>query len=243
MNHSTKYLAGLVTLVSVFFSCGDDDGEEPLVITVDSAAEYVAASMAVATYGAVYNMNYVSDEIIERIDCNESQSEVRTDSETSSNGEIMAMFTISESYSLVCSENTEVINYNFNADQTTTSERLDSDGQILGAWAIGGAEAESSTLIYDGNYTRTSEWTYNLEDNHTDDVTTSFVYNEVKANKDDNIIFEGTSTFSLIGNSTVYEPFSYEGDIVFQANNISIATFSTGEQYEIDLNTGEVTPL
>jgi hypothetical protein len=74
-------------------------------------------------------------------------------------------------------------------------------------------------------------------------VTVSFVFSDIKSNKEDNIIFEGTSTFSIVGNSTVYEPFSYEGSVVYLEDNISIATFSSGEQYEIDLNTGEVTPL
>lgn len=66
---------------------------------------------------------------------------------------------------------------------------------------------------------------------------------DIAANKDDGVIFEGTSTFAMDGTSTVYEPYSYEGEIVFQANNICVATFSTGEQYKINLDTGDVTPL
>lgn len=245
MNKIRQYSYGFLLIALLGTSCGDDDNNEDdtLVITVDDAAEYVAASMALATYGAVYNMDYVADQITELVDCNESESDNRTDTETSSNGEIMVNLTISESYSRICEGDSETINYNFNADQTTTSERLDSDTEILGAWTITGAESTATAFNYNGNYSRGGEWTYNLEDNHTDNVTSSFTYTNVKANKDDNIIFEGTSTFSLIGNSTVYEPFSYEGDIEFQSDNKCIATFSTGERYEINLNTGDVTPL
>ncbi len=246
MNSKLKkiLLFGLVLLTGTIISCGDDDNiEDPLTITVDDAAEYVAASMAIATYGAVYNMDYVAEQIVELIDCNESESDTRTNNETSSGGSINLNSTITESYSRTCSDGTEVITYTFDVDQTTTSERLDSDTQILGSWTVGGAESSSSEYIYNGIYSRGGDWTYNLEDNHTDNVTNSFVYTDVKANKDDNIIFEGTSTFSLVGTSTVYEPFSYEGEVVFQADNICIATFSTGEQYEIDLNTGDVEPL
>lgn len=243
MKHPIKFLFALILLAFICSSCDDDDDNASITITADDAAEYVAASLAIATYGATNNMNYVSDQIIELIDCNESESDTRTDTETSFNGNVTASFTISESYSRTCSGGVETITYNFNAEQTTTSELLDTDHNITGAWTIGGAEESSTTLTYNGSYSRGGEWNYSNEDNQMDDVTSSFVYKDVKANKSDDVIFEGTSTFLLIGNSTVYEPFTYEGDVVFQANNISIMTFSTGEQYEIDLNTGEVTPL
>jgi hypothetical protein len=199
--------------------------------------------MAITTYGAVNNMSYVSEQIVDILDCDESESETRTNTETSINGEVMVSFTISESYSLACSDEEEEITYNFSADQTTTSIRIDTDHNITGNWIITGAESTSSVLIYNGSYSRGGEWTYNNKDNHTDNATTSFVYNNVKANKDDGEIFEGTSTFELNGTSTVYEPYSYDGNIVFQADNTCIATFGTGEQYEIDLETGDVTPL
>lgn len=236
-----KTLVFLVS-ISLIIGCSDDD-DNGVVITVDDAAELVAASMAVATYGAVNNMDYVSDQIVDILDCNEVESNNRIDTETSNNGEITVSYTISESYSLSCSGGEETISYNFSADQTTTSDHLDTDHSINGDWIISGAEDVSTVIIYNGSYSRSGEWTYNNEDNHTDTTTTSFVYSNVKANKDDGIIFDGTSTFVLNGMSTVYEPYNYEGNIVFQADNICVATFSTGEQYEIDLNTGEVNPL
>ncbi len=243
MNKPFRNLLLISILAIPFVGCNDDDDSDNLVITVDDAAEYVAASLAIATYGATSNMNYVSDQIIDLIDCNESESDTRTDTETSNNGNITASFTISESYSRTCSGGEEVITYNFTLDQITTSNPLNTNNDITGAWTISGAEESSTVLTYNGSYTRGGEWTYNNEDNHTDDVTTSFIYENVKANKSDDVIFEGKSTFTMIGNSTVYDPFSYEGDVVFQADNTSIVTFSTGEQYEVDLNTGEVTPL
>ena len=45
------------------------------------------------------------------------------------------------------------------------------------------------------------------------------------------------------GTSTVYIPYSYEGIIEFQGSNISIITFQTGEQYELNLETGTVTRI
>jgi len=45
------------------------------------------------------------------------------------------------------------------------------------------------------------------------------------------------------GTSTVYESYSYEGNIEFQGNDISIITFQSGEQYELNLETGEVTRI
>lgn len=237
-----KTLAFLLSL-ALITSCSDDDDNNSVVLTVDDAAELVAASMAVATYGAVNNMDYVADQIVDILDCDEAESITRTETETSNNGEITVNYTIFESYSLSCSGGEETISYTFSADQTTTSDPLDTDQTITGDWVISGAEDVSTELIYNGSYSRVGEWIYNNEDNHIDNTTTSFIYDNVKANKDDGILFEGTSTFLLDGVSTVYEPYNYQGDIVFLADNICIATFSTGEQYEIDLNTGDVTPL
>ncbi len=62
------------------FSYGDDGN---LGITVDDAAKYVAASMAVGTRGSVYNMDYMAEQIVELIDYNESESNIRTDMVTS----------------------------------------------------------------------------------------------------------------------------------------------------------------
>jgi len=45
------------------------------------------------------------------------------------------------------------------------------------------------------------------------------------------------------GTSTLYDSYSYEGDIEFQGSDISIITFQTGEQYELNLETGTVTRI
>lgn len=245
MKKTIHFFLTIVFLTTLFAACNDDDTvtDDVVVITVDDAAEYVAASLAIATYGAVSNMNYVSEQIVDLIDCDESESDTRTDTETSNNGNITVNFTISESYSLSCSGGEETITYNFTADQITTSDPLDTDHTILGAWVIMGAESGSTVLTYSGSYSRGGMWTYNNEDNHVDNTTTSFVFSNVKADKDDGVIFEGTSTFSMTGTSTVYEPYDYEGEVVFQANNICVVTFSSGEQYEINLDTGDVTPI
>ena len=243
MNNVFQILFVVILSISLV-ACGDDDDSNDLVtITVDDAAEFIAASMAIGTYGAVENMNHVSEQIVDLLNCNESESKTRTDTETSRFGNVTVSFTISESYSLNCSDNNEIITYDFSTDQTTTSDPLDTDHNITGTWTIDGAEESSTTLNYNGSYTRGGAWTYNNEDDRVDNTTTTFVYNNVKANKDDGVIFEGTSTFTLNGTNTIYEPYNYEGDIIFQANNTCVATFSTGEQYEIDLNTGDVTPL
>jgi hypothetical protein len=238
----TTHLFLAIAFLAIFFpACKEED--EPVLITVDDAAEYVAASLAIATYGAVSNMDYVSEQIVDLIDCGESESDTRTDTETSINGNVTANYTISESYSLACTGGEETITYNFSASQTTVSSPLDTDHELSGAWVISGVESSSAVLTYDGSYSRGGEWTYNNEDNHVDNTTTSFVFSSVMANKDDGVIFDGSSTFTMNGTSTVYEPYSYEGTVDFQSGNICVVTFSSGEQYEINLETGDVIPL
>jgi len=45
------------------------------------------------------------------------------------------------------------------------------------------------------------------------------------------------------GTSTVYDSYFYEGNIEFQESDISIITFQTGEQFELNLETGTVTRI
>ncbi len=243
LNVKKTLLLSSILFLGLFIGCVNNNDEDQ-TITVDNAAEYVAASMAIATYGAVYNMDYVADQILNLVDCNESESQTRTNNETSNDGSINLTSTVTENYSRICSaDGTEDIAYTFDIDQMTTSERLLTDNQVLGSWTISGVESASAAYNYNGIYSRGGDWTYNLEDNRIDNVINSFVYTNLKANKSDNVIFEGTATFTLVGSSTIYDPYSYEGDIVFQAGNICIATFSTGEKYQIDLNTGDIEPL
>lgn len=241
MKKTIHFFWAVIFVAATFVSCKDED--DVVDITVDDAAEFVAASLALSTYGAVSNMNYVSDQIVETIDCGQSESDTRTGTEVSSNGNITVNYTISESYSLSCSGGKETITYNFTSNQTTTSDPRDTDHEVTGAWVINDAESSSSFLTYNGSYSRAGTWTFNNEDNHVDNTTNSFVFSNVKANKNDGVIFEGTSTFSMTGTSTVYDPYDYEGEVVFQADNTCVVTFSSGERYEIDLNTGDVTPL
>lgn len=223
-------------------SCSDDDEPQAIVITIDDAAELVAFSIANRTYGAVNNLNYVANNILSLVGCNESESNTRTVTETSVDGEISVTYDISENYSKTC-DSFETVNYNFNADQVLTSARLDLDQDLDGSWSVGGVQAGSTELTYNGTYSRGGLWTYNLEDNHADNVTFSSVLNNLTADPTDGRITGGTATFQMNGSSTVHASYSYEGDIIFQGSDISIINFQTGEQFQLNLETGELTRI
>ena len=65
----------------------------------------------------------------------------------------------------------------------------------------------------------------------------------MKAAPSDGRITGGTATFMMNDTSTVYDSYYYEGNIEFQGSDISIITFQTGEQYELNLETGTVTRI
>ena len=220
-------------------SCSDDDQSEQVAITIDDAAELVAFSVANRTYGAVNNLNYVANNILVLVGCNESESNTRTVNEMSVDGEIAVTYDISENYSKTCSME-EIVNYSFNADQILTSPRLDLDQDLNGSWTIGGVQTGSMELTYNGTYSRSGLWTYILDDNHTDNVTFSSMLSNLKADPLDGRITGGMATFMMTGTSTVHDSYSYQGEIEFQGSDISMITFQTGERYELNLETGEV---
>ena len=68
-------------------------------------------------------------------------------------------------------------------------------------------------------------------------------WKDSKAAPSDGRITGGTATFMMNGTSTVYDSYFYEGNIEFQGSDISIINFQTGEQYELNLETGTVTRI
>ncbi len=240
--NSTFGLMILLVAITVTATSCDEEDETTILISVDDAAELVAFSLANRTYGGIYNLNYVADEVLELVDCNESQTNDRTVSDTSRDGEISVMYDITEEYSKTC-EVTETVLYSFAQNQLLNSVRYDLDQAINGSWSIDGVQEGSAEITYNGPYNRSGSWTYNQEDNHTDDITYSSTFIDITYDPNSERITGGTSTFTLDGTSTVYESFSYAGDVVFLGSDISVITFQSGEQYELNLETGEVTEL
>ncbi len=233
---SLSLFAGLFLLTS----CSEE--VEPTTITIDDAAELVAYSLANRTYGAVSDLTYVADEILTLIDCNESESNDRSASESSFDGEISVTYDYSENYARTC-DGSEVLNYSFVATQNLTSIRFDFDQTINGIWSIDGVEEGSTILTYNGPYTRSGLWTFNLRDDHTDNVVYTSSLLDLTYDLDLDRITGGESTFTLEGTSTVYEDYTYGGEVVFQGSDLAIITFDTGEQYELDLESGDITEI
>lgn len=231
------FLFGTMLLTT---SCEEDNNT--LVITVDDAAELVAFSMANRTYGAVNDLNYVAEAVIDLINCGESETNNRTLSEDGPAENISVTSEFTESYSRAC-EGEEIITYNFTADQLLTSVRFDLDQQITGDWTVAGVQENAVQYTYNGPYSRNGSWTYNLKENHTDEVIYSTNFIEVTYDPSSERITGGTATFTLDGTSTVHEPYSYSGDVAFSGSDLALITFATGEQYELNLETGDITPI
>ncbi|MEL6864235.1 MAG: hypothetical protein AAFP19_07450 [Bacteroidota bacterium] len=248
MKHQKLFKSNLWLLMIALFgmtfstACNEDDDSETITVSVDDAAELVAFSIANTTYGLVYNLDYVAANVLEEINCNESKSNTSTISESVVDEQITLNSEIAEEYSMTC-DSGEVVNYSFDTDQRFTSVRFDYDQVIDGTWTIGGVEESSASYIYNGSYDRNGEWTYNLRDKHTDNITYSSVLDQLMADKDSGRITSGTATFSIMGTSTVYDDYDYAGDVEFKGSDMAIITFQTGEQYEFNLETGEIDPI
>lgn len=240
LNANQLLMIPLLSLCFLLTSCNED--EDLIIVTVDDAAELVAFSLANRTYGTIYNLNAITEDIVASVACNESQTDDRTILDTSSDREVSITYTISESYSKSC-ETEEIITYSFTSDQSLTSIRYDLEEKVSGTWSIEGFQEHSTQLMYNGPYSRSGLWTYNLEEDHTDDVNFTNTFIDLIYENDLDRIISGMSTFSLEGTSTVYEPYSYEGEVEFLGGDISIITFSTGEKYELNLATGEITSI
>ncbi|MEO1435625.1 MAG: hypothetical protein AAFV80_08830 [Bacteroidota bacterium] len=242
-NFLKRPIAGLLLFLGMtigFSSCSDDD--DLIVITIDDAAELVAYSLANQTYGVVNDLNYVADEVLTRVDCGQSETNTWSFAETGPGGEISVTSDISESYSKNC-DGEETIQYTYNADQVLTSVRFDQVLDIDGDWSVQGVQNGSTELIYNGPYNRNGTVTYNLSKGHTETVDYLSTLINLRYDTNAGRITAGVSTFAIEGTSTEHDGYSYAGDVAFNGADLAIITFSSGEQYELNLETGDITKL
>ncbi|MEO1435624.1 MAG: hypothetical protein AAFV80_08825 [Bacteroidota bacterium] len=230
----------LLPFVVAMSSCSDDE-EVLLEMTVDDAAALIGFSMADQTYGAVNDLNYVAEDVIGRVACDETETLQWSYTDSGAIEDLFVSAEILESYTHLCGGE-ETLDYAYNADQIIFSDLYDLDHDIEGDWLIQGVQLGGNVLIYNGLYNRLGDWTYQFDSGHTEYVEYLSTLINIRYDRIAGKIVSGVSTFTIEGTSNDHQGYNYSGDLEF-FSGLAIITFSGGERFEIDLDTGNVTKL
>lgn len=242
MNKYFKRFGTMVLALSaiVMASCETDDDEIlVVVISEERAAEIVAASLAYNTYGLASNVNYVSNEISDILECGEQGSNSGTLDYTSVFGNVTSTYQFNEQFSKSC-DPIEAIQYDISAFQDIDAVYFDSRQDVDSEFTVTGLEPEATDQLYNGSYQREGDW-FSKVFNDELDVDYGMEFIDLGVDKQTLFIVSGTSTFTLrVDYSETSESSSFSGTVTFINEDEARIDFSNGDSYLLDLETGEV---
>lgn len=232
----------VVLATSVVMTGCSDDEEEPVVFVIDEedAAEVVAVVLSVNTYGFSANVVRFSEEVANDLTCNTLEHDEGTISEASADGNITYSYMFDETYSYACDAQGGTVNYSFEAEQTLTTLRYDSDSDISGNWALTDIDNPAPSYNLTGVHEYASDW-----DAKTDEQPSAFIdygmdFTDLKVEKATGDLVGGTSQFELTGRRIDGESETYEGTINFSDPEATEVVFSNGGTYVLNMHTGEI---
>lgn len=255
----TMKLVAILLLLSVLSSCSEDGVEEMAVpeevVESDEIAEIVAGAVATDTQGMTAQLEASAKEA-EDVDAEEGDGG-RTEQESACGQEFTDQFNLQSPDNLAISYDYsfEYI-YAFGCNQfmvpnlmqfsmTQSGEmdapRFSSVNSSSGGWMLNGLEPSSTEYSIDGNYDREGVHSSKIGDQGSVDFDLSIALSEVKMNKGNYVISEGTGSFSIEGSTISGESFAASGSLDYLGNQEVLLTIN-GDSYIVNLWTGEVTP-
>ncbi len=231
-----NFLVGLMALVSVLYSCADDDPEVVIEITEESVVDIIAASLSEEDGGFA---NYV-DNLIEDIEdeCGFLETESLTDAETIGVRSFSVSYEISTE--VICNENDEFqeLNCSFTSNREADLIRLDTESFSEGEWSL----VKRDTMIYvlEGLSEYDGKETFKVRDQNTYTSSTTYSSDELTVNQDGDFI-NGVLSIEYVLTSTTDDQRDESGTLTITDTNIGLLDVSTFEfLYEIDLKTGDL---
>ena len=237
----TLAFAFALLLTGISLSSCDDD-TVTIVITEERAAEIVATSLAYNTYGLASNVNYVSNQVSNLLNCNEQASNGGINTYVSNFGGVTSSYQFNEIYSKACSPE-ESINYSITAFQDIDAVFFSSQQDVSAVFAVSGLEDTSTNEIYNGSYHRDGNW-YSKTFHDSLDVVYNMNFDELRINKSTYRIVSGVSNFDLtIGYSETTDTILFHGTVTFIHESEAQIHFNDGNTYVLNLDTGAIQTL
>ncbi|UTW66441.1 sterol desaturase family protein [bacterium SCSIO 12643] len=212
---------------------------EPTGISEAEAAEIVATSLAYNTYGMASSVYAVSHEIDSGVNCNEQWSDSGTAHYTSIYGHVTSEYTYDEDYAKICGDY-EMVHYQVKASQTIDAVYFSSYQDVDAFFTVTGMEDSLTIEYYSGAYSYTGE-RFSKSSGQTLKVSYQMQFSDLQIDKSTYYITGGQSGFDIKVDSDISE--SYSGMVVFINDKEAQISFSNGNTYLLNLETGMISVL
>ena len=231
----------VIAFLGLTFTACDTNDDDTIVIIVseERAAEIVATSLAYNTYGIASNVNYVSTQIANNLNCEEQASNSGTLHYSSIFGNVTSIYQFDENYAKSCIP-VEQISYNITALQNTDAVYFTSQEDVEASFIVTGLEDTTTHEVYSGSYRRDGNWFSKVYQDSLNTVY-SMSFTGLNVDKSTSYITSGTSTFTL---SAAYSESdtvnSFNGTVTFLNEDEAQIDFTNGNSYLLNLETGEI---
>lgn len=146
------------------------------------------------------------------------------------------------SYQLTCSNGfPSSLTFSFNASGTRSTARLTSDGASTGSFLASGFNVGSTAYTVNGSFEREAALTQKTGAKRTFNHTSYVTLADFQVSKSTSRIEGGTATYLLTGESSEGGSFQYTASIVFNGDQTATISLNSGADYEVNLQTGQVT--
>ncbi len=247
----------LLLLAAFFSSCKEE--ESPVGdIDTEEIAEIVGATLAEDSQGMTAQLKASAElsQETDTLDMNGNNARVEEsdicgqefdDSFTlisPDNYAIAYNYSFSYLYGFACNQFFVPNSLNFSIEQSGELEapRYGAINESKGNWIVSGLELSSTQYTFQGNYVRSGNHASKVGNQNSFNYELATSFSELKMNKGNYVISQGTGSISINGTSSVNGSFSFNGSIEFLGNQQILLTINQ-ESYIIDIQTGEVYPV
>lgn len=255
-------VASLCLIATLITGCRrNTDDPAPDTFTQDDAADLVTGSVSSASYGLTSqttdatNMSTSSNGKLQNnksdIDgwgdvyaaqvnfCNAPVFDT-TITRSGSNTQLGTSYSYSirYNYGYSCSGTPALpqgITLNITTNGTYASKRISSRDNATGTLSGAGVQAASTTITFNGNYTRQAATTFLLKTSVSTTTTLQITLSNLVVLKSTRVIQSGAGTFTLTGTSSNGGSINFTGSIAYQGNGQATITIN-GKTYSINLN-------
>ncbi len=244
MKKTLLYVTGIIIL-GILFSCKKDKLTDENQLSAAEAADIAAASLSSENGGssaqfedaAKYSEQIISDTTLQK--SYETYDTVFTVSKDT--GRITYNYSFHYQYGIRLNDNTRNYEFfmNFDTDGTFNSLRLHSEDNSDGSLILTGLEQNEDYYFINGNVSRTGNQTISTQEKKSVSAAVTLNFNNIKIRKSDYKIIEGSGDLTVKGKTSDGQEFSFLGTLIYKEDGTIILTLN-GEEYTIDLSTGEI---
>jgi hypothetical protein len=148
-------------------------------------------------------------------------------------------YEVSYGYEILCTNSIpDRLEIEMGTNGSRENQRFTSDGETNATYTVSGFGAAANYTL-NGNLKRTAISTRKIGEQNSWNSTSDLNLSDILINKETGMVQSGTATYTYSGSGTGGNSFEFTASITFGGEGTAIISIN-GEEYQVDLNSGEV---